>query len=123
MRKRVGRVSSANIEVGHLFSLVFIFTILCHTFACLWFLLAKLQDFDESTWVVRYGYLDSPIREQYLAGLYFIVTTISTVGYGDISSQSPWEQLFCLPLLVVGVIAYSVAISSIAGVMEASTRK
>lgn len=91
MKKKVSRVSSTNLEVEHLLSLIFIFIVLCHTFACLWFLLAKLQDFDESTWVVRYNYYDAPIAEQYLASLYFIVTTISTVGYGDITSQNSWE--------------------------------
>lgn len=38
--------------------LCFVMGILCHTLACLWFLLAKLQDFNESTWVLRYNYED-----------------------------------------------------------------
>ena len=101
----------------------FIFGILCHSLACLWFLVAKLQDFDLSTWVARYEYLDSPVSEQYLASLYFIVTTITTVGYGDITSKNPSEQVFCIILMLIGVIAYSMAISSFSNIMSLSDQK
>lgn len=59
--------------------------ILCHTLSCMWFLVARLEDFGPETWVYRYGYDTAGVFEQYLAGLYFIVATITTVGYGDIS--------------------------------------
>ena len=104
-------------------SLLCIFAVLCHTLSCLWFLLAKIQDFNETTWVYRYDQLDSSPTEQYLTALYFIVTTITTVGYGDITSENPFEKIFSLFLMIGGVVGYSVAISSIMGLMEASARK
>ena len=101
-----------SIELEKMLLFFFIFGILCHTLACLWFLVAKLQDFSPSTWVARYEYIDATNAEQYLASLYFIVTTITTVGYGDITSKNPAEQGFCIVLMLVGVIACSMAISS-----------
>ena len=50
-----------SLEIERMMLFFFIFGILCHNLACLWFLVAKLQDFDSSTWVVRYEYYDSPI--------------------------------------------------------------
>lgn len=97
--------------------------ILCHTLSCMWFLVAKLEDFHEETWVTRYGYNDSTIFEQYLAGLYFIVATITTVGYGDISGKSTAEQGFGIILMIIGVIAYSTAISSFMSIMTASDKR
>ncbi len=123
LKKKVGHVTSQNIELERLFSFLFIFFILCHNLACLWFLVAKLQDFEDDTWVARYGQYGTSVERQYLAALYFIVTTITTVGYGDITSQNPAEQIFCLILMVVGVIAYSTAISSISGIMSAANYK
>lgn len=76
----------------------------------------------EEGWVERYDYGNSPKGEQYLAAVYFIVTTITTVGYGDItgSGGSAGEQGFCIVLMLIGVISYSMAISSFMSAISAS---
>ncbi len=51
------------------------------------------------------------------------MATITTVGYGDISGKSTSEQVFCIILMIIGVIAYSTAISSFLSLMNASDRK
>lgn len=55
-----------------------------------------------------------------MAGLYFIVATITTVGYGDISSKTSLEQGFSIILMIIGVISYSMTISSVSNIMQAS---
>lgn len=55
-----------------------------------------------------------------MAGLYFIVATITTVGYGDISSKTSLEQGFSIILMIIGVISYSLTISSVSNIMQAS---
>lgn len=123
VKKELARISSDNIETERLLTYIFIFFVLCHNLSCLWFLLAKLQEFKETTWVARYDYLDSSLGEQYIAALYFIITTITTVGYGDISSKTSAEQLFCIVLMLIGVIAYSMAISSFMSAITASNER
>ena len=61
---------------------------------------------------MRYDYMNSTVPEQYIDALYFIVTTITTVGFGDISSKTPAEQSFSVILMIIGVISFSMAISS-----------
>lgn len=44
------------------------------------------------------------------------MTTIATVGYGDISAETTEERIFCIGLMIIGVIAFtfiSGALSSI----------
>ena len=72
---------------------------------------------------MRYGYDLSPPEEQYLAGLYFIVATITTVGYGDLSSKTNAEQAFSIILMLIGVISYSLTISAITTIMDASDKR
>ncbi len=90
VKKEVARVVAPySVETERIITYVFIFFVLCHNLACLWFLLAKLNDFHERTWVARYDYMEESVGTQYMAALYFIVTTITTVGYGDLTAHAP----------------------------------
>jgi hypothetical protein len=51
--------------------------------------------------------LDSPPRELYIAGVYFVVTTLVTVGYGDLTAKSEVERGVCCLFMVIGVLSYS----------------
>ena len=104
-------------------SFTLVFVVLCHTLACSWCLLAKLEGLSEDSWLVRYGYDHSPAEEQYVAALYFIVATITTVGYGDISAQTVPEKAFCVGLMVLGVLAYSSAIGAFSSIISASDKR
>ena len=47
--------------------------------------------------------------EIYLTAFYFTVTTISTVGYGDISGGTMTEKIGAIFLMLFGVISFSFA--------------
>ena len=49
----------------------------------------------------------------YMISLYYLITTMTTVGYGEIQSDSFIEIIFRIILLAVGIICYSWLISSI----------
>ena len=49
----------------------------------------------------------------YIKSLYFIITTLTTIGYGDIVCQSFVERIFQIIILVIGSIFYPYVISSI----------
>ena len=86
-------------------------------------MIAKLQDFNEDTWVVRFGYDGQPVFTQYVACFYFIITTITTVGYGDFNAKTEFEMIFCCVLMIIGVIAYSISISSFTSIIAAQDKK
>jgi len=53
----------------------------------------------------------------YLTSIYFTVTTITTVGYGDISGNTKVEKVFCILIMVIGVIAFSFASGTLASII------
>ena len=54
----------------------------------------------------------------YITSFYFTVTTIMTVGYGDITAKSLAEKLLCILLMLIGVIAVSFSTGAISSIIS-----
>ena len=44
-----------------------------------------------------------------MTSFYFTVTTITTVGYGDMSASTLGEQIICIFIMLAGVIGFAMA--------------
>ena len=51
--------------------------------------------------------------EIYLYSVYFTVTTITTVGYGDMSAGNNSERIYCVIVMMIGVTLFTTASSTI----------
>jgi voltage-gated potassium channel len=56
-------------------------------------------------------HFDPPIREP-ITALYFVLVTISTVGFGDITARDPEAQGFVIGLIAIGLIVVATSISA-----------
>lgn len=88
-----------------------------HVSACFWYLSSKISDFDPNTWVVRGAIIDDPTARKYLMSVYWSVSTVLTVGYGDIHAQTNAERLISVAWMMIGVIFYSVTIGLITAIL------
>ena len=89
----------------------------CHIFACLWVFFSKMSEAGDSTWMDG-DVMEMPKDEQYLTSFYFIITTFSTVGYGDISANNKFEKIFCILVMVVGVTAFAAGTSTLTNLLQ-----
>eukprot|EP00854_Cymbomonas_tetramitiformis_P021260 gene21260-25546_t len=97
-----------------------------HWAACFFFLLAKKEHFTEDTWVgmMHPSLENDAVNTQYIASLYWAFTTLTTVGYGDVSPVNNEEKLFTVFVMLVnmGVSAYIVGnVTLIATKQDAET--
>ena len=103
-----------------LFFFILIFFVLCHITACLWIISASLVN-DEGyigTWLEGFEDEDRSNTGIYALSFYWTVTTITTVGYGDIGGTNNFERIFCAIVMIVGVIAFSFANSSLTSIIQ-----
>jgi voltage-gated potassium channel Kch len=90
------------------------FALFIHVAACMFVLLANFEEDYATTWVEIWE--PESDGHCYVMSIYFVVVTVSTVGYGDIIPGTTWERVFCILLMFVGVSAFtfvSGALSSI----------
>ena len=58
-------------------------------------------------WIIYNNLMNAAFFEKYITSFYFMVTTITTVGYGDIICISFVERLYYIILLVLGTSLYT----------------
>ena len=133
------------VGMGPVFDYVIIFVgtafFVNHLFACIWYIIgdrARLKsldtpcytgDFDaigrsaRCTWLQLGGYTEGKYRRGYLytTSLYWSVTTVTTVGYGDISANTTGEKIFAMFVEVVGVAFFASLITTFSAVLFAET--
>ena len=101
---------------------------LAHMLGCFWFYTATLVGLDPEivTWVSSYNggsALDATPDVQYLYALYWALTTLTTVGYGDIIPTNNAERTFCMVSFIVGALVFGYMLSSIASLVNAMDRQ
>ena len=92
----------------HIIEMIFFFLSCLNISTCLYIFLGKNSN---PSWIVAMNIQDENYFDIYLASLYFIIVTITTVGYGDIIGNTFPEIAFQILLLILGTIAYSFIIS------------
>ena len=64
-------------------------------------------------WIIKAGFQDQSHIMLYLTSFYYLMTTMTTVGYGDIVGVSLSEIIFQIIVLSVGITIYSWVVSNI----------
>jgi hypothetical protein len=96
---------------------VVVLTVLIHWVACAWYLIPLIQGFPAGSWVVLEGLVGESGWDQYLRSLYWAVTTMTTVGFGDITASRNVEYIMSIVVMLMGASMYAFMIGSIASLV------
>jgi voltage-gated potassium channel len=58
--------------------------------------------------------MDDLRRTRWLGGAYFMLVTMLSIGYGDITPQSIVEIIICMFCMIAGIIFFGILLGSIA---------
>lgn len=94
-----------------------------HLLACGWFFAGTLAGEDEVSWVEAYDPTMDTVSRQYLASFYWAVTTLTTVGYGDITPNTDAERQYAIFALLMCSLIFAYIVGDISSLIEMLNRQ
>ena len=102
-----------------------------HVLGCVFWHLATLDR--DNSWVAAFdpdgswgargeSLWDQSVRVQYLVALYWALTTLTTVGYGDITPRTESERGFALIVLLIACLVYGVFVGEVSSLARSLDR-
>ena len=81
-----------------------------------------ISELSYPNWIVSFNLENKSFFDIYIASFYFIMATMTSVGYGDIVCINKEETFFQIILLSIGLVAYSFIISSVGDYVKNKSR-
>jgi len=106
-------VNQSAVEILFLFCRMLFFG---HMIGCLWWFVSDLMT--SSTWFDYYGFREASLKDQYIFSLYWTFTTLSTVGYGDISAKNTSERLFNCFIMLLGASMFGYVVANMSTLLD-----
>lgn len=116
---------SFRILINKIVDLFLLLVLFIHFTSCFWIIIGFFQNSsnDPINWLTHYDSLDKRIYSLYIDSLYFVMTSILTVGYGDVLPISKYEKIFVIILILFGSLYYSYLLSSISNIVHIKNSK
>ena len=126
-----------NLEFISIIKMIGNLLFLAHMLGCFWFYTASQSD-ATVTWVHAYDdgsggmcyhpaaaadCVEPGVETQYLYSVYWALTTLTTVGYGDITPTNQAERVYTIMTLIIGALVFGYMLSQIASLVAAMDRQ
>ena len=56
--------------------------------------------------------------DAYLAALYFVMSSLTSVGFGNIAAYTPYEQAFSVVVLIFGALLYAMIFGNVTTIIS-----
>ena len=102
---------------------------LSHLLACFWFTVSMTAHEvygEELYWLGVYDggrAVRESVSVQYLYALYWALTTLTTVGYGDVTPCNDFERMYTLLALLIGALVFGYMVSTIGSLIAGMDRQ
>uniref|UniRef100_A0A7M4EDB3 Voltage-gated delayed rectifier potassium channel KCNH4 n=1 Tax=Crocodylus porosus TaxID=8502 RepID=A0A7M4EDB3_CROPO len=115
--------------------LMSMFALLAHWMACIWYVIGRkeMESNDPLTWDIGWLHelgkrLEAPyinnsvggpsIRSAYIASLYFTLSSLTSVGFGNVCANTDAEKIFSICTMLIGALMHAVVFGNVTAIIQ-----
>ncbi|KAM6312181.1 voltage-gated delayed rectifier potassium channel KCNH4 [Podargus strigoides] len=115
--------------------LMSMFALLAHWMACIWYVIGRkeMESNDPRTWDIGWLHelgkrLEAPyinnsvggpsIRSTYIASLYFTLSSLTSVGFGNVCANTDAEKIFSICTMLIGALMHAVVFGNVTAIIQ-----
>nr|XP_046272825.1 potassium voltage-gated channel subfamily H member 8 [Scatophagus argus] len=119
--------------------LMSMFALLAHWMACIWYIIGKMEmEANAYNWDIGWLHelgkrLESPyyaiggvngtsngpsIRSVYIASLYFTLSSLTSVGFGNVSANTDTEKIFSICVMLIGALMHALVFGNVTAIIQ-----
>ncbi|XP_060104746.1 potassium voltage-gated channel subfamily H member 8 isoform X2 [Heteronotia binoei] len=115
--------------------LMSMFALLAHWMACIWYVIGR-KEMEKKPFNWDIGWLHElgkrleapyygnttlggpPLRSAYIAALYFTLSSLTSVGFGNVSANTDTEKIFSICIMLVGALMHALVFGNVTAIIQ-----
>ncbi|XP_070847027.1 voltage-gated delayed rectifier potassium channel KCNH4 [Chaetodon trifascialis] len=113
--------------------LMSVFGLLAHWMACIWYMIGRKEIETNETWDIGWLHelgkrLETPyvnstvggptVRSSYIAALYFTLSSLTSVGFGNVCANTDAEKIFSICTMLVGALMHALVFGNVTAIIQ-----
>nr|XP_046272540.1 potassium voltage-gated channel subfamily H member 4a [Scatophagus argus] len=115
--------------------LMSVFALLAHWMACVWYVIGRkeVESSDPVTWDIGWlqelgkrletPYINSTVGgpsmpSAYIASLYFTLSSLTSVGFGNVCANTDAEKIFSICIMLMGALMHAVVFGNVTAIIQ-----
>lgn len=110
------------------------FALIAHWLACIWYAIGSAElPHKDITWLHQLSkHLNEPyistngsiptggpsLKSRYVASLYFTLSTITSIGFGNVSATTDSEKIFTIVMMILGSLMYASVFGNVSAIIQ-----
>ncbi|KAM8837030.1 voltage-gated delayed rectifier potassium channel KCNH4 [Spinachia spinachia] len=113
--------------------LMSVFALLAHWMACIWYMIGRKEIETNATWDIGWLHelgkrLETPyinstvggptVRSSYIAALYFTLSSLTSVGFGNVCANTDAEKIFSICTMLIGALMHALVFGNVTAIIQ-----
>ncbi|CAL4139012.1 unnamed protein product, partial [Meganyctiphanes norvegica] len=100
------------------------FTLVAHWLACVWYAIADAEMNAHIGWIydlaerLQIEVNETTITEKYLTALYFTCSSLTSVGFGNVSANTNKEKIFAVLTMLIGALMHATVFGNVTSIIQ-----